>query len=96
MSSSNNQNKNQNNPNDNNKNKNNDQNIEQLYKEFKQRLDQAQVHNPTNYQTNQASSSAPNPAHKRQGPSYSGQSKMDTSENFHQIASDNEEEEARS
>lgn len=96
VSSSTSQNQNYNNTNDNKKNNNNSQNIEQLYQEFKQKLDQAQLQNTTNYQTNQASSSAPNPAHKRQRPSSSGQSRMDTSENFHQNASDEEQEETRS
>jgi len=47
--------------------------------------------NPVNYQQRPVSSTAPNQAIKRQRASTSGHSKMDTSENFHLHASDEED-----
>jgi len=76
----------------NNRNNNScDQSYNHLYQEFRQKLGQAQAQNPVNYQQSPVSSTTSNQAIKRQRASTSRRSKMDTSENFHLHASDEEE-----
>lgn len=67
------------------------------FKEFQQKLNQGRVQNPLNYQTHRYSNFQENPPNqpmKRQRESNSGISRMDTSENFHQEASEQEESES--
>lgn len=61
------------------------------YNEFKQKLEQGRAQNALNFQK-PTSYSTTNQPQKRQRESSSGQSKMDTSENFHQLASGSESE----
>lgn len=68
----------------------------QLHNEFQQKLNQGRFQNPMNYQQNRTSTNTSNPPVKRQRESSSGQSKMDTAENFHHAASDQELEETPS